>query len=82
MLVPNPSYPIHIYGPVIAGADIRQVPLTPDVDFFAELERTIKLSSFPKPKMLIINFPANPTAQCVELPFFEKIIALAKEYGI
>jgi alanine-synthesizing transaminase len=81
VLVPNPSYPIHIYGPVIAGADIRQVPLTPDVDFFAELEQTIKLS-VPKPKMLIINFPANPTAQCVELPFFEKIIALAKEYGI
>jgi alanine-synthesizing transaminase len=81
VLVPNPSYPIHIYGPVIAGADIRQVPLTPDVDFFAELEQTIKLS-VPKPKMLIVNFPANPTAQCVELPFFEKIVALAKEYGI
>jgi alanine-synthesizing transaminase len=81
VLVPNPSYPIHIYGPVIAGADIRQVRLTPDVDFFAELEQTIKLS-LPKPKMLIINFPANPTAQCVELPFFEKIIALAKEHGI
>ena len=81
VLVPNPSYPIHIYGPVIAGADIRQVQLTPDVDFFAELEHTIRMS-FPKPKMLIINFPANPTAQCVELPFFEKIIALAKEYGI
>src|ERR1700687_4359490 len=81
VLVPNPSYPIHIYGPVIAGADIRQVPLTPNVDFFAELEHTIKMS-FPKPKMLIINFPANPTAQCVELPFFEKIIALAREHGI
>ncbi|MBS0325113.1 MAG: alanine transaminase [Proteobacteria bacterium] len=81
VLVPNPSYPIHIYGPVIAGADIRQVPLTPDVDFFAELERTIRLS-VPKPKMLIVNFPANPTAQCVELPFFEKLIALAKEHGI
>ena len=81
VLVPNPSYPIHIYGPVIAGADIRQVRLTPDVDFFVELEQTIKLS-VPKPKMLIVNFPANPTAQCVDLPFFEKIIALAKEYGI
>jgi len=81
VLVPNPSYPIHIYGPVIAGADIRQVQMTPDVDFFAELEHTIRMS-FPKPKMLIINFPANPTAQCVELPFFEKIVALAKEYGI
>jgi len=81
VLVPNPSYPIHIYGPVIAGADIRHVPMTPDVDFFEELERTIH-TSFPKPKMLIINFPSNPTAQCVELPFFEKIIALAREYGI
>jgi len=81
VLVPNPSYPIHIYGPVIAGADIRQVQLTPNVDFFVELEQAIKLS-LPKPKMLIVNFPANPTAQCVELPFFEKIIALAKEYGI
>src|SRR5713226_10011878 len=54
VLVPNPSYPIHVYGPVIAGADIRQVPLTPNVDFFAELEHTIKMS-LPKPKMLIIN---------------------------
>jgi len=81
VLVPNPSYPIHIYGPVIAGADIRQVPLTPDSDFFAELEHTIRMS-FPKPRMLIINFPANPTAQCVELPFFEKIIALAREHGM
>jgi alanine-synthesizing transaminase len=81
VLVPNPSYPIHIYGPVIAGADIRQVQLTPDVDFFAELEHTIKLS-VPKPKMLILNFPANPTAQCVELPFFQKIVELAREHGI
>jgi alanine-synthesizing transaminase len=81
VLVPNPSYPIHIYGPVIAGADIRHVPMTPDGDFFLELERTI-LTSFPKPKMLIINFPSNPTAQCVELPFFEKIVALAREHGI
>jgi alanine-synthesizing transaminase len=81
VLVPNPSYPIHIYGPVIAGADIRQVRLTPELDFFAELEQAIKLS-VPKPKMLIVNFPANPTAQCVDLPFFEKIVALAKGYGI
>ncbi len=81
VLVPNPSYPIHIYGPVIAGSDIRHVPITPDVDFFAELEQAIH-TSFPKPKMLIVNFPSNPTAQCVELPFFEKIIALAREHGI
>jgi alanine-synthesizing transaminase len=81
VLVPNPSYPIHIYGPVIAGGDIRHVPITPDVDFIAELESAIR-TLFPKPKMLILNFPSNPTAQCVELPFFEKIIALAREHGI
>src|SRR5438128_9254014 len=54
VLVPNPSYPIHIYGPVIAGADIRQVPLTPNVNFFAELEQTFKLT-VPQPKVLIVN---------------------------
>ena len=81
VLVPNPSYPIHIYGPIIAGADIRQIPLAPGIDFFAELEQAIEWS-LPKPKMLILNFPANPTAQCVELPFFEKIVALAREHGI
>ncbi len=81
VLVPNPSYPIHIYGPVIAGADIKQIPLVPGIDFFAELEKAIRLS-IPKPKMLILNFPANPTAQCVELDFFERIVALAREYGI
>lgn len=81
VLVPNPSYPIHIYGPVIAGADIRHIPMTPGVDFFEELEKAIK-DSYPKPKMLILNFPSNPTAQCVELPFFERVIALAREHGI
>jgi alanine-synthesizing transaminase len=81
VLVPNPSYPIHIYGPVIAGADIRHVPMTGEADFLAAVEQTIHLS-FPKPRMLIVNFPANPTAQCVERPFFEKLVALAREYGI
>jgi alanine-synthesizing transaminase len=81
VLVPNPSYPIHIYGPVIAGADIQQIPMAPGVDFFAELEKGIR-SRIPKPKMLILNFPANPTGQCVELDFFERIVALAREYGI
>jgi alanine-synthesizing transaminase len=81
VLVPNPSYPIHIYGPVIAGADIRHVRMTPDVDFFSELERALK-DSYPKPKMLIINFPSNPTTQCMDLPFFERIVAFAKEHGI
>ncbi|HEY7758060.1 MAG TPA: alanine transaminase [Burkholderiales bacterium] len=81
VLVPNPSYPIHIYGPVISGADIRHVRMLPGVDFFEELERALK-DSYPKPKMLILNFPSNPTSQCVELPFFERIVALAREYGI
>jgi alanine-synthesizing transaminase len=81
VLVPNPSYPIHIYGAIIAGADIRSVRMTPGVDFFAELERAIRELT-PKPKMLVIGFPSNPTAQCVDLPFFEKIISLAKQHDI
>ena len=81
VLVPNPSYPIHIYGAVIAGADIRSVRMTPGVDFFQELQRAIR-ESIPKPKMMILGFPSNPTAQCVELDFFERVVALAKEHGI
>ena len=81
VLVPNPSYPIHIYGAIIAGADIRSVRMTPGVDFFAELERAIRELT-PKPKMLILGFPSNPTAQCVDLPFFEKIVALCKQHDI
>ncbi len=81
VLVPNPSYPIHIYGAIIAGADIRSVRMTPGVDFFAELERAIR-ESLPKPKMIVIGFPSNPTAQCVDLDFHERVVALAKHYGI
>ncbi len=81
VLVPNPSYPIHIYGPVISGADIRHVPMTPEADFFEALERAFK-DSYPKPKMLIVNFPSNPTTQCVELPFFERLVALAREHHV
>jgi alanine-synthesizing transaminase len=81
VLVPNPSYPIHIYGAIIAGADIRSVRMTPGVDFFAETERAIR-ELIPKPKMLVIGFPSNPTAMCVELEFFERVIALAKAHDI
>ncbi|PHV05015.1 alanine transaminase [Janthinobacterium sp. BJB412] len=81
VLVPNPSYPIHIWGAVIAGADIRSVRMTPGVDFFAELERAIR-ESYPKPKMMVLGFPSNPTAQCVELEFFERVVALAKQHNI
>jgi alanine-synthesizing transaminase len=81
VLVPNPAYPIHPYGVVIAGADLRHVPMVPGGDFFEELQKAI-VDSWPKPKMLILNFPGNPTTQCVELDFFEKIIAVAKEHNI
>lgn len=81
VLVPNPSYPIHPYGFVIAGADIRHVSMTANVDFFAELEKAIR-ESWPKPKMLVLNFPGNPTAQCVELSFFEQVVNICREHEI
>ena len=81
VLVPNPAYPIHPYGSIIADADIRHVPMVEGIDFFAELENAIK-HSYPKPKMLIINFPGNPTGQVVELDFFERIIKIAKEHEV
>jgi alanine-synthesizing transaminase len=80
-LVPNPSYPIHLYGAVIAGADVRSVPIEAGADFLPELEKAI-LETTPKPKLLVIGFPSNPTAQCVDLPFFERVIALAREHGV
>jgi alanine-synthesizing transaminase len=80
-LVPNPSYPIHLYGAVIAGADVRSVPIEAGADFLPELEKAI-LETTPTPKLLVIGFPSNPTAQCVELPFFERVIALAREHGV
>ncbi len=79
VLVPNPAYPIHPYGCVIAGADIIYVPLTEDSDFFSELEKAIE-GSWPKPKMLIVNFPGNPTTQCVDLAFLERLVAIAKQH--
>jgi alanine-synthesizing transaminase len=81
VLVPNPSYPIHIYGPVIAGADIHHVPMHAGIDFFEALEQAIR-DTYPKPKMLIVNFPSNPTAQCVDLGFFERLVAIAREHHI
>jgi alanine-synthesizing transaminase len=81
ILVPNPSYPIHPYGFVIAGADIRHVPMADEPHFFDELENAIR-NSWPKPKMLVLNFPSNPTTHCVELAFFEKVVAIAREHQI
>ena len=81
VLVPNPAYPIHPYGCVIAGAEVIYVPLSEDTDFFEELEKAINIA-LPKPKLIILNFPANPTTQCVELEFFERVIEIAKEHKI
>jgi alanine-synthesizing transaminase len=81
VLVPNPAYPVHPYGFVIAGADIRHVPLVPGLDFFEELDKAIR-DSWPKPKMLVLNFPGNPTTQCVELDFFQRVVDIAREHRI
>ena len=81
VMVPNPSYPIHIYGPVIAGANIRSVAIHSTDAFLAELEQAIPLM-YPRPKMLILNFPANPTTQCVDLAFFERVVALCRQHSI
>ncbi|MEM1143145.1 MAG: alanine transaminase [Pseudomonadota bacterium] len=81
ILVPNPSYPIHPYGFVISGADIRHVPMKSEESFFDEFQKAIK-TSWPKPKMLVLNFPSNPTAQCVDIEFFERVISIAREEGI
>ena len=81
VLVPNPSYPIHIYGSIIAGADVRSVHMGPGIDFFSEFERAVTETT-PKPKLMILGVPSNPTAQCVDLDFFEKLVALAKKHGV
>jgi alanine-synthesizing transaminase len=80
VLVPNPSYPIHIYGPVIAGAHIVSVPVHDQEQFLAQLEELIPRMT-PRPKALIVNFPSNPTTECVELPFLARLVELAREYG-
>jgi alanine-synthesizing transaminase len=81
VLVPNPAYPIHPYGFIIAGADVRHVPMTADDDFFERLEKAIT-DSWPRPKMLVLNFPGNPTTDCVELDFLTRVVQIAKEHNI
>jgi len=80
VLVPNPSYPIHIYGPVIAGAHVVSVPVHDQEEFLAQLEDLIPRMT-PRPKALIVNFPSNPTTECVDLPFLARLVELAREYG-
>lgn len=81
VFVPSPSYPIHPYSVVIAGADLRHVPISPDHDFFEDLKAAVRLT-WPLPKMIIISFPHNPTAMVVERDFFEKIVDFALEYKV
>ncbi len=81
VLVPNPAYPIHPYGVVIAGADVRHVKLVPGGDFFEELDRAIK-ETWPAPKMILLNFPANPTGAVVNLDFFEQVVEVAREHKL
>jgi alanine-synthesizing transaminase len=81
VLCPNPAYPIHPYGFIIAGADIRHVPIRKDLDYFEELTKAVR-DSWPTPKVLLINFPSNPTAQVVDLAFYHKVVEFAREHGI
>jgi alanine-synthesizing transaminase len=81
ILAPNPSYPIHPYGFIIAGAAIRHVPVVPGGDLLAELGRAVK-HSVPSPTALVLNFPSNPTAQVVDLDFYEEVVAFARRHEI
>jgi alanine-synthesizing transaminase len=80
-LVPEPTYPIHTYAPVLAGANIQRVPLSLEVDFFAALTKTYENTS-PPPRVIIFSFPHNPTTAVVDLEFFERIVSFAKERGV
>ncbi len=81
VIVPNPSYPIHAYGFIIAGGALRHVPVGPGIDFLAELERAARYS-VPSPIAVIINFPANPTAHTVDLAFYERVVDFCRRRGI
>ena len=81
VLAPNPSYPIHTFGFIIAGATIRSVPTTPDERYFEALERAMKFT-VPKPSVLVMGYPSNPTAETVDLAFYERVVAFAKKHQI
>jgi alanine-synthesizing transaminase len=81
VLAPNPSYPIHQFGFIIAGAAIRSVPAAPGPDFFASLERAVRFT-VPKPSVLVIGYPSNPTAYVADLAFYEQLVAFAREHGL
>jgi len=78
VLAPNPSYPIHTFGFIIAGATIRSVPATPDEHYWESLERAMNYT-VPRPSVLVVSYPSNPTAETVDLAFYERLVAWAKE---
>jgi alanine-synthesizing transaminase len=80
-LVPSPSYPIHIYGPLLAGADIREVPLGTGTDFFESLTEAWDYS-WPKPRVIVMSFPHNPTTTCVDLAFMQRVVDFAREHDV
>ncbi len=81
VLTPTPSYPIHAYSVIIAGGEVRGIQLRPDADFFEELTQVYR-QTLPRPRIMIINFPHNPTTAVVDLEFFKKIVAFAKEHDV
>jgi alanine-synthesizing transaminase len=78
VLAPNPSYPIHTFGFIIAGATIRSVPATPDEHYWESLDRAMNYT-VPRPSVLVVSYPSNPTAETVDLAFYERLVAWAKE---
>ncbi len=81
ILVPNPCYPIHAFGFIMAGAAVRHVPIGPDVDFLSELKKAVQ-HSIPAPLAIVLNFPANPTAQTVDLDFYGEIVDFCRHHNI
>ena len=80
-MVPTPSYPIHIYAPLFAGADVRRIPLGPDEDFFHNLLEDWE-NAWPRPRVIVLSFPHNPTTTCVDLPWLERLVAFAKAHDV
>ena len=81
VLAPNPSYPIHTFGFIIAGATIRAVPTTPNDAYFESLERAMNFT-VPRPSVLVVNYPSNPTAEAVDLAFYQRLVAWARDNGV
>ncbi|MBP7630978.1 MAG: aminotransferase class I/II-fold pyridoxal phosphate-dependent enzyme [Acidimicrobiales bacterium] len=80
-LVPSPSYPIHIWGPLFAGADVREIPMGTGTDFFEKIQEAWEYS-WPKPRVIVLSFPHNPTTACVELDFFQRVVDFAREKDV